>query len=226
MIQIFRTLLKQIFLRSFILIVLCLSAPALAQSWTLQTNAFSDYREAVAAVDSFKAQGFDSYSEFFMQNGKQLVRVRIGCFESKDDALAFASLVSSAEKVALPMTENAATLFCTNRSVGFKTPSNWGRYQETPTHIDFWVSLKDVTAYLRFDSSAWRIIQSGSYRPEAATVTGVGYFREEASGLIKLYYPGLSVLTITSGTLIWQNALSAVILENEQLVAYQLSLRP
>jgi len=202
-----------------------LLSPVLAQSWTVQVAAFADYREAVTLVDQFKAQGFDSYSEFFMQGGKQLVRVRVGCFESQDDALALAKLLPEREKLAVPLTQSATPLACVNRTIGFKTPANWGRYQETPNHIDFWASLSSVTAFIRFDGSDWSVIQASQYQPEPVTSTGIGYFREEAS-TIRLYYPNLPVLVVTSGTLIWQSALSAVILENDQLVAYQLRLRP
>ena len=209
---------------------ICLATPyglSLAQDfWTLQTGAFSDYRDASKAVSELQTQGYDAYSEFFMQEGKQLVRVRLGCFDAKPTAEQFVKTTVLVDTLIVPMTQGSPVGLCIGRKVGAVIPQDvnaWGIYQAYLNSIEFWFSAQSVTAFLSFNGSSWNLADKASPATSTAASQDAGYFREEA-GLIKLYYPNRSVLTLTSGKLIWQYGLNAVILEDDVLAAYQLSV--
>ncbi len=194
--------------------------------WTVQMAAFSDYRDATQAVNQLQAQGLDSYSEFFMQEGKQLVRVRIGCFDSKPTAEQFAKTSLLTDASIVPMTQGSPIDLCVTRAIGAMLPqdtNNWGVYQENQAAIEFWFRAQDITAFLAFNGSSWNLSDQANPLDSNQVSQSPGYFRED-SGYIKLFYPNRRVFTLTSGKLIWQYGLSAVILEDNILAAYQLSL--
>ncbi len=191
--------------------------------WTIQMGAFTDYREATASVNQFKAQGFDSYSEFYMKDGKQLVRVRLGCFDTKETAELYANHMGLTNLALLPMSENAPVSHCVSRKIGAILPNRWGVYQSNASQAEFYVELQNQNAYLNFDGSSWNLKESSTALSETLLQESF-YFREDA-GLIKLFYPELSILTLTSGKLVWQQNLSAVIVEDNNLVAYTVSLK-
>lgn len=186
-------------------------------------GAFTDYREATARVNLLKSQGFDSYSEFYMKDGKQLVRVRLGCFDSKDTAELYVNHMGLTNLALLPMSDNAPVSHCVSRNLGAILPSRWGVYQTNSAQAEFYVELQNQNAYLNYDGSSWNLKES-STALEESTLQESFYFREEA-GLIKLFYPDLSILTLTSGKLVWQQNLSAVIVEDNSLVAYTVALK-
>ena len=61
-----------------------------AQTWAVQVVALRDFREAQAAVTELRVLEFDAYTEFVMQDGQQYVRVRVGCFTTREAAEAVA----------------------------------------------------------------------------------------------------------------------------------------
>lgn len=192
--------------------------------WTLQTGAFQDYREATQAVYKLQISGLDSYSEFYMQEDKQWVRVRVGCFDSKPTAEQFAQISQLSGANPVPMTAGSHQGICIARQVGAMLPldpANWGIYQQDQTAVEFWFQVQSVRAYLAYSGSSWNLNETPLLSSSTASVTS--YFRE-TNGQIQLYYPNEPVLTLTSGKLLWQHDLTAVILENNILAAYQLSL--
>ena len=116
---------------------------------------------------------------------------------------------------------------CIDRSQGFLLPERWGNAYITDTHIDFWAELAGTRAFIRFDGEDWHIIQDSGFTPtqNSLTVT-TSYFAEGPLGLINISHPELGTLPLTSGKVIWQNALAAVILEANEVVAYRLEIRP
>lgn len=133
-----------------------------AQSWTLQTAAFSGAERANLVVRELRQAGFDAYSE----RSRAVTRVRVGCFLDRESAevvatgLARRTGVQEVQIVALNRANVAqGPTFCVRREAGFRLPARWGIAENTPSAITFWVSAAGPRA-LRFDGREWRISQS------------------------------------------------------------------
>jgi hypothetical protein len=206
-----------------------LLSPAQAQRWTIQTAAFRDYRDAIAAVDQLRTQGFDAYSEFAMGNdGQQYARVRIGCFDSRETAeLTVQRLIGSYTKEAasVELTPGAPVQSCLMRSVGFIVPTTWYIYITTPEYAVFMFDFQGKQAFIKFDGTTWQMGQNVSEIGVAASGSSAtsGYFSEVAASPYPqiIYNAGIPIF-ITYGRLLWQRYDIAVIAEGNTIVAYQI----
>jgi hypothetical protein len=203
--------------------------PAQAQLWTIQTAAFRDYRDAIAAVDQLKTQGFEAYTEFAMGNdNQQYTRVRIGCFDSKETAeLTVQRLLGTYTKEAasVTLTPGSPIPTCLSRSIGFVMPATWYIYITTPEYAVFMVDFQGKQAFLKFDGQNWQIGQNLSELGVNASGSSPtsGYFSEiAASPYPQIIYNNGSPLFITQGRLLWQRYDVAVIAEGDLVVAYQI----
>lgn len=206
-----------------------LSPPTLAQLWTIQTAAFRDYRDATAAVEQLKTQGFEAYSEFTMgSDNQQYSRVRIGCFDSKETAeLIVQRLLGTVTKeaVSVPLTPGIAMPTCIMRSIGFIQPATWYVYITTPDYAVFMVDLQGKQAFIKYDGASWQLGQSlGELGVSAnSSSPGSGYFSElAASPYPQIIYSNGASMFITQGRLLWQRYDAAVIAEGDAVVAYQI----
>jgi hypothetical protein len=206
-----------------------LLSPAYAQLWTIQTAAFRDYRDAIAAVDQLKTQGFEAYSEFAMgTDNQQYTRVRIGCFDSKETAdLTVQRLLGAYTKEAAAVTLTPGTPIptCLMRSIGFVLPSTWYTYISTPDYAVFMVDFQGSQAFLKFDGVSWLMGQNLSELGVTASGSSPtsGYFSEiAASPYPQIIYNSGTPLFITQGRLLWQRYDVAVIAEGDTVVAYQI----
>ncbi len=204
--------------------------PAQAQLWTIQTAAFRDYRDAIAAVDQLKTQGFEAYSEFAMgDDSQQYTRVRIGCFDSKETAdLTVQRLLGAYTKEAasVALTPGTPIPTCLSRSIGFVTPSTWYIYITTSDYAVFMVDFQGKQAFLKFDGTTWQMGQNLSELGVTATGSspGSGYFSEvAASPYPQIIYSNGTPLFVTQGRLLWQRYDVAVIAEGDIVVAYQIT---
>ena len=218
----------------FSLLALFLLSPfyfslSFAQLWTIQTAAFRDYRDAIAAVDQLKTQGFAAYSEFAMgTDNQQYTRVRIGCFDSKETAdLTVQRLLGAYTKEAASVTLTPGTPIptCLMRSIGFVLPSTWYVYLTTPDYAVFMVDFQGRQAFLKFDGANWQMGQTLSELGVNASGLSAtsGYFSEiAASPYPQIIYNSGAPLFITQGRLLWQRYDVAVIAEGDTVVAYQI----
>jgi SPOR domain len=206
-----------------------LLSTAYAQLWTIQTAAFRDYRDAIAAVDQLKTQGFDAYSEFAMgSDNQQYTRVRIGCFDSKETAdLTVQRLLGAYTKEAASVTLSPGTPIptCLMRSIGFIAPSTWYIYSTTPDYAVFMVDFQGKQAFIKYDGATWQMGQNLSELGVTASgpSPGSGYFSEvAASPYPQIIYTNGASRFITQGRLLWQRYDIAVIAEGDTVVAYQI----
>src|SRR5690606_6621355 len=103
------------------LAALSLSLAAAQGEWAVQVVALRDYREAQAASAQLLALGFPSYLEFAMNQGRQFVRVRVGCYTSREAAEAMAAALRghvTADAQPVELSPGAAVPGCTEESVG------------------------------------------------------------------------------------------------------------
>ncbi len=201
-----------------------------AQLWTIQTAAFRDYRDAIAAVDQLKTQGFEAYSEFAMgTDNQQYTRVRIGCFDSKETAeLTVQRLLGSYTKEASAVTFTPGTPIptCLMRSIGFVLPSTWYVYITTPDYAVFMIDFQGKQAFLKFDGTSWQIGQNLNELGVSASGSSAtsGYFSEiAASPYPQIIYNTGTPLFITQGRLLWQRHDVAIIAEGDTVVAYKIT---
>ena len=66
------------------------STAAVGTGWTVQAGSFSNSENAHSLVGNLKSQGFEAYINEHDSDGKHQFRVRIGQFETRDDADALA----------------------------------------------------------------------------------------------------------------------------------------
>lgn len=157
-------------------IVCCaLVVSASAQStttWSVQVVALRDYREAQAAATELRVLEFDVYTEFAMLDGQQYVRVRVGCFTTRDAAESAAAVMRgriTAEAEAVEATDTAPVLGCVHEEIGFLNSYDWElmtRPGEVPV---FSVTVAGVPARLTHDGRRWSVLQ-GRGSGEQATL--------------------------------------------------------
>ena len=142
-------------------VALVLAGWAAAESWTVQTVAVRDLREARSVAADLSRLGFDAYTEYTMSRGLQYVRVRVGCFHARADADAFASLLADwavREAVVVERTPDAPTAGCLEREVGFVAPGAWR--QRGPGVAAFEVEVAGVPGVIRYQSGRWQLLQA------------------------------------------------------------------
>lgn len=140
------------------------AAWAAAESWTVQTVAMRDLREATSVADDLRRLGFDAYTEFTMANRLQYVRVRVGCFEERDGAEAMAALLrgwATRDAVVVERTPGAPARGCLVRDVGFVAPEGRWR-QRAPGVASFEVEVAGVTGLVRYRGGRWQVLQAAA----------------------------------------------------------------
>lgn len=218
----------------FLLFTFCfLLSFSTAQQWTIQTVAFRDYRDAQAAVQQLQALGFESYVEFSNgADGLQYARVRVGCFDSQETAdLTVQRLIGvyTQEAVSVPLSAGAPVPYCIRREVGFIMPTTWYTYFTTAAEASFMVVLQEKQAFLKHDGSTWQMGQNLSEIGVAAVPASVetsGYFSEvAASPFPQILYRSDVTLLVSQGKLLWQKGNTALVQENDVIVAYYVDKR-
>lgn len=144
-------------------------AAAQEDGWAIQTVALRDFREAQNVADGLRGHGFPAFTEFTMSAGLQYVRVRVGCWTSRDAAVTLAQLLRrggfAAEAEVVPHSEGSP-YECVRVEVGFLTPSTWTALHgpgEVPT---FRVELAGHVGHIRHDGERWSVAQ-GAEAPAA-----------------------------------------------------------
>ncbi len=165
------------------LVGLLLAAAALAHDWTIQTVAVRDLREAQAIAADLLRLRFDAYTEFTMANGRQYVRVRVGCFASREDAEAVAELLrgrATREAVVIERMPGAPARGCVVRDVGFVAPD--GYRQRAPGVASFEVEVAGVAGLVRYRGGRWQVLQAPAAEA-LSTRVGAGRSFRQAEGV-------------------------------------------
>ncbi|HZJ08443.1 MAG TPA: SPOR domain-containing protein [Trueperaceae bacterium] len=136
------------------LAMLAATAGAYAQErWAVQVVALRDYREAQAAADDLRTLGFEAYTEFAMLDAQQWVRVRVGCFASREAADAMAEALRAritAQAQAVELSPGAKLSGCTQEVVGFLNAYGW-RLVDDDGPVTFSVTVAGVPATVAHD---------------------------------------------------------------------------
>lgn len=137
-----------------------------ADAWTVQTVALRDLREARAAAAELRTLGLDGYTEFAMSQGKQYVRVRLGCYLDRETADGMARLLRgrvTKEAVSVPLSVGAPVRGCVQRQVGFLKPSRW---QPDGAGVgDFHVEVAGQRARVVYAGTRWAVLQANDPSP-------------------------------------------------------------
>src|SRR5690606_6641598 len=100
--------------------LLALSVANAQEQWAVQVVALRDFREAQSTAADLRLLGLDAYTEFAMLNSQQWVRVRIGCFGSREAADAMAEALRTritADAQAVERGNATTSLHCTHETV-------------------------------------------------------------------------------------------------------------
>lgn len=218
-----------------------LSGPASAERdgvperYGVQVASFRDYDQALALIETLEREGYGAYSEFFMLDGLQYVRVRVGCFSDAAGAEELASLLllgAADEAVVVPLTDEPV-LPCLVRELGFLTPEDWGAAAMTDSAVVFWTQVGELRGFVAFDGASWQVVQAEEVSQEgdgiaivrpgggrdallAAPATGLAVRFEAASDPERVVARGVqngdseSVWVISSGRLLWRSPRAAV----------------
>jgi len=162
---------KRHLISAWLTLLLALTAQALAQSnggWSVQTVALRDLREAQRVVADLRAAGFPAFTEFTMADGLQYVRVRAGCWTSRDGAAGVATLLLAGyarEAEVVPHSEGSPWQ-CVEVDVGFLTPATWTSLHGSLELPTFRVEIAGHVAHIRHDGERWSVLQ-GELAPPA-----------------------------------------------------------
>ncbi|HET8986133.1 MAG TPA: SPOR domain-containing protein [Trueperaceae bacterium] len=140
-----------------------------APGWSVQVVALRDFREAQAAVTELSVLEFDAYTEFSMADGQQYVRVRTGCFTTRDAAEALANVMRgrvTAEAEAVELTPGAPVRGCVDEEVGFLNSYDWELMSRSTGVPSFRVAIASVVARVVHDGRRWIVLQ-GDGEPQA-----------------------------------------------------------
>jgi len=185
-----------------------LASVAFAQggAWTVQTVALRDLRQADLVVAQLKNLGFDAYDEFAMNDGKQFVRVRVGCYGDRAAAQAVAAALAThvtEQAVPAPISPTARVNDCVREDVGFLKPASWSKVDAADGLPTFHVKVAGHDADVVFDGMRWVVVQDGSAPPATATAVsapfvvahpgGVAWAAEETPDGTRLLCPGTLV---------------------------------
>ena len=192
--------------------------------------AFGSQQEATNYAASLQPFGYDAYTELGSGGSGQVVRVRIGCFDSRTSAKAYAEHVTgrtAAEAVVAPLEIGSTPTLCLRRTVGFVPPSRWGVAADTAQGITFSVTVGAQEGFVSFDGNAWQVQQSRSDLADSAGLehvaqTSTDLFSERlesGSSVVTVRWAGRE-LVVTPGELLWQRGAAAVVLEAAGVVAY------
>jgi hypothetical protein len=213
------------FLRTSALLLIILQFTlVLAESWTIQTVAYPDYRQAVETLEELQALGFDAYTEFTISSdGRQFARVRIGCFTDRHGAELFARSLRGVvvqQAVVQPLNAGASVSFCLESEVGFLKPGDWEVERQSNTEIVFRVQVAGYTGYIRRADGEWQLLPEPVGLPEV-TGAGSGIFRQvNVAGIAAVAAQVAAGERIAClGTLLWQNGSVAVVERASTVIA-------
>lgn len=147
-------------LAAAMVLVVWLAGAASAAGWTIQIVALRDLRDAVATAEDLETFGLDAYTEFAMWEGEQFVRVRFGCFQTREDALALARHIDDRlveDAVPVERTPGAPAHGCVEERTGFIKPAEWRQIAEGAPAFE--VTMMGTTAVIRHTGRRWRINQ-------------------------------------------------------------------
>ena len=136
---------------------------AFAEAWTVQTVALRDFLMAQERIDALRAHGFNAYSEFAMNEGKQYVRVRVGCFNDKLAAQAAAMALKQYlvdEAVVVPLSDDAPIDYCVRHDLGFLYPDAWGVWSSEANGVIFWVEVGSRRGFVAYNGHSWQVLQT------------------------------------------------------------------
>jgi hypothetical protein len=142
---------------------LSLTTLALAEVWTVQTVALRDFRMAQERIEALRAHGFNAYHEFAMNDGKQYVRVRVGCFSDKVAAQAAARALEQYlvdEAVVVPLSDDAPIDYCVRYDLGFLYPDAWGVWSSEANGVVFWVEVGSRRGFVAYNGRSWQVLQT------------------------------------------------------------------
>ncbi len=175
---------------------LAVSGAAIAQgSWSVQTVALRDFREAQGVAAGLRVHGLPAYTEFTMQGGLQYIRVRVGCTDEREVADALASLLMRSlvsEAVAVPMDGAPPDgVDCVAAEVGFRKPGRWALVSAPGDLPVFEVEVAGHLAYLSYDGLIWRVWQGSAPAAVAAPAPRVAAARLEGRDVVRTRDGGL-----------------------------------
>ncbi|MFA5594000.1 MAG: SPOR domain-containing protein [Trueperaceae bacterium] len=193
------------------LLAVLLVGPARAQSsdpggpWSVQTVALRDLREAQATAAALKQSGFDAFTEFAMDNGLQFVRVRVGCYTTREAAEVMAAALRGRitdTAVVVEATPGAPVAGCVRMDVGFLKPFSWDEVELAGLAPAFRVVVAGIEAHVTHTGQRWRVLQDGEEVPlldpalplarfSQASVAGVALIRLDGPGGALLLCPGV-----------------------------------
>jgi hypothetical protein len=157
-----------------VLLVVLLLGCAAAQgvdgpSWTVQTVALRDLREADGEVARLTRLGLPAYVTFTMVEGLQYVRVRVGCFDAREGATALADLLVGrvvGEALVVPIEQQLPeNIPCVRFDVGFRIDTPWSVVSARGEAALFRLEVGAQVAYLRYELERWRLWQSNAPEP-------------------------------------------------------------
>lgn len=176
---------KKALLAAVALLALSWAGAAFAQSaWAVQTVALRDYVEAQSAVNQLANLGFPAYTEFAMDRGRQFVRVRVGCYDTREAADAMAQALRghvTAEAQAVELTPGALSPGCVSESIGFLNGYGW-RLVSDAGPVSFEVLVAGVPATVVHDGERWRMVQDGGELPPLSAATPDGRYVSASVG--------------------------------------------
>lgn len=204
-------------------ILLLLLGFGAAENWTVQTAAFQDYRQASEQVAELQSLGFDAYSEFAMQGGRQYARVRIGCFATRDAAVSFAGDIRgriTADAVAQPISALAAGRTCVRFDPGFVKPDRWELLRQGRDLL-FRVELGGQVGFLQHDGGGWRFLHERPSPPAAGALTQQRFRQVRIGGLnlAQVQLADGSRLNACGGLLLWQYDWTVVVERASRVIA-------
>ena len=180
---------------AFAVVLAFLGAAAAQTTWSVQTVALRDYREAQGVAAGLRLHGLDAYTEFTMQNGLQYVRVRVGCTDEREVADAWATLLVRslvAEAVVVVMEgDSHEDVACVAAEVGFRKPGRWTLVSGPSEVPVFEVEVADHLAYLSFDGLVWRVWQGTAPAPVTASAPSVAAARLDGRDVVRSADGGL-----------------------------------
>lgn len=197
---------------------------AQSDAFAVQTVALRDFRDAQRLVSELQAAGFPAFTEFTMADGLQYVRVRVGCWTSRDAAAALAQLLLrggyAAAAEVVPHTDTSPHE-CVTVDVGFLTPATWAALHgpgEAPT---FRVELAGHVGHLRHDGERWVVLQGGELPEPLPLATPPWRYRDEEMGdtAVVLDPRARPATLVCPGRLIGQVAEVAIVAWSDAVVA-------
>ncbi len=168
---------RQLLLAAVLLLGATLAASASAQApgeaashdhWTVQTVALRDLREAQSTAAALKEYGFDAFTEFAMDRGLQFIRVRVGCYTTREAAETMAAALRGRitdAAVVVEASPGAPVAGCVKMDVGFLKPVTWDEVDRAGLAPAFRVVVAGIEAHVAHTGLRWRVLQDGEEVP-------------------------------------------------------------